>query len=246
MDGRDGSVKMHERTAAALKPTIPAFCISLLHALHHPQPPKRLQGHKSCGCHHQQCWSWPASDPTRPHAPVLSSDYHPHHLLTAFVAWGSSTQIKFSLRCLPFSIVFCRVGFHRKGCSRGKTGWDTGKNDKSPMMEIFWCAGDPKEGFRQDFGLCQCWSLEAFQGGHAAGVSLSPASLGFRGMETAWGMSCGSSGAACRQPETQGRVHAPKTCLLLPARSVGLIKDFICPYEVSLLPALDPAQLRLS
>lgn len=126
-------------------------------------------------------------------------------------------------------------------------GWDTGAKGKSHTMEIFWCARDPKEeGFRQDFGLCQCWSLEAFQGGRAAGVSSSPASLGFRKMKTGWGSCCRSSGAAYRQPETQRWVCVPKTCLLLPAKSVGLIKDFICPYKVSPLPALDPAQLRLS
>lgn len=35
-------------------------------------------------------------------------------------------------------------------------------------------------------------------GGHAAGVSSSPAPLGFRTVETSWGRGCTSSGAACR------------------------------------------------
>lgn len=55
------------------------------------------------------------------------------------------------------------------------------------------------------------------------------------------GRCCRSSEPACRLFETQQQVYAPKTSLLLPVRSVGLIKDFICPYKISPLPALDPA-----
>lgn len=118
-------------------------------ALHHPQPPEHPQGHQTMCPWVSLQESHPRACPLRIPSLTISS------LPSLPGAPGPELNCP-SVLC-PSPSLSARWVLQKGRQQRLKKYWDTGKNDKSHM--IFWSASVPKKGFRQDFGLWQCWSL---------------------------------------------------------------------------------------
>lgn len=121
-------------------------------AVHHPQPPKHQQGHQTMCPWVSLQESHPTSLPTPNSSLTISS------LPSLPGALGPELKRPSAL-CPSASRSAKREAAEIKKC------WDTGKMTKVIRWRFLWSARGAKEGFRQDFGLWQCWSLWTSQWG---------------------------------------------------------------------------------